>query len=158
MKIPAHQIANRRNQQGVALLVSLLILIGVTVISLADINASVLGLRMAGNQEGIINTVQTTQSAIDFLVADPSLLPTNGPLYQPAVVTVTGSEFNYATVNTFATRIAECLPPPRSSSFPSSLAAYSAFHFDLMADVDKTANGMSQAAMVQGVILLGPKC
>ena len=158
MKILAHQIAIRRNQQGVALMVSLLILIGVTVISLAAINASVLGLRMAGNQEGIINTVQTAQSAIDFLVSDPSILPTNGPLNQPTVVNVTGSEFNYATVNTFATRISECLPPPRSSTFPSSMAAYSAFHFDLMADIDKTANGMSQSAMVQGVILLGPKC
>lgn len=158
MKLLAYQIVNRRKQQGVALIVSLLILIGVTVISLASINASVLGLRMAGNQEGIINTFQTAQSAIDFLVSDPSLLPTNGPLNQPTVVSVTGSEFNYATVNTYATRIADCLPPPRSSAFPSSVTNYSAFHFDLMADVDKTANGMSQAAMVQGVILLGPKC
>ena len=158
MKILTHQIANRRKQQGAALMVALLILIGVTVVSLSAINASVLGLRMAGNQEGIINTTQTAQSAIDFLVSDQTLLPTTGALNQPTAVAVTGSEFNYATVNTFATRTAECLPPPRSTSLPSSVAAYSAFHFELMADVDKTASGMSQSAMVQGVVMLGPKC
>ena len=71
------------HQAGAVLVLVLMMLIGITLISMATVNTSVMELRMARNAESGVNNFQTALSAIDFVISDPANLPTIGPLMVP---------------------------------------------------------------------------
>ena len=153
-------------QQGTALLVAMIILIGISLLSLAGANTSILELRMARNTEATATTQQTALAAIDFIVNDDSHLPATGPLDTPVTITlpddpaVSGEVFDTVageSMDATAKRISDCAPPPRAR-LASSLTSYSAFGYEAAATVDKNATGNGSSGMVQGYILLGPKC
>lgn len=147
-------------QKGVVLVIVLMMLIGITLISMATVNTSVMELRMARNAESGVNNFQTALSAVDFVISDPANLPTVGPLMQPAGVTLSGSVFDVTgsdTITASAVRVAECSPPPRMRS-ANSLMAFSAFNYEIRANLDKNAGGMGQTGVVQGFLQMGPKC
>ena len=147
-------------ERGVVLIVVLMMLIGITLISMATLNTSVMELRMARNTEYGVNNFQTALSAVDFVIADPANLPTVGPLMTPTPVTLTGSLFSATsgdTVTASAIRVAECGLPPRMRA-ANSLMAYSAFNYEITADLDKNVSGMGQTGVVQGYLQMGPKC
>ncbi len=153
-------IVKKDKQRGTVLIIALIILISITVISLSAINSGVMSLRIAGNEESIVNAFQTAQATLDFTVSDTSNLPMLGPLNQASPITPTGNAFTVTSpdyINTSATRIADCQNPPRARN-ASSLIAFSAFHFDINTEVEKTNSGMGRSAMSLGYILLGPKC
>ena len=152
--------AKGSRQKGVALVVVLMMLIGITLISMASLNTSVMELRMARNTESSVNNFQTAISAVDFVISDPANLPTVGPLMTPTSVTLTGSPFAVSTGDTVtasAIRVGECGLPPRMRS-ANSLMAYSAFDYEITADLDKNVSGMGQTGVVQGYLQMGPKC
>ena len=160
MRVLPNSIDRRNRQRGITLLVVMLILIGISLISVASVNTSVMELRMARNAESTTNNHQTALATIDYVIADPSNLPTLGPLNQPTTVTLTGAPFNTATGESLvatATRIEDCAAPPRMVN-ATSMLAYSAFRFEITADLDKNASGMGQSGVVQGYLQLGPKC
>ena len=147
-------------QKGVVLIVVLMMLIGITLISMATVNTSVMELRMARNAEFGVNNFQTALSAVDFVISDPANLPTLGPLMQTTPVPLTGSVFDTKagdTVTVAAVRVGECGLPPRMR-MANSLMAFSAFDFEITADLDKNASGMGQTGVVQGFVQLAPKC
>ena len=147
-------------QRGVVLVVVLMMLIGITLISMAAVNTSVMELRMARNAEDTVNNFQTALSAVDFVISDTANLPTVGPLMQPAPVTLTGSVFGVASgdaLTASAVRIGECGLPPRMRA-ANSLMAYSAFDYEITANLDKNATGRGQTGVVQGYLQIGPKC
>lgn len=151
---------SRARQSGVVLVVVLMMLIGITLISMAAVNTSVMELRMARNAEDTVNNFQTALSAVDFVISDTANLPTVGPLMQPAPVTLTGSVFGVASGDTLtasAVRIGECGLPPRMRA-ANSLMAYSAFDYEITADLDKNSTGRGQTGVVQGYLQIGPKC
>ena len=148
------------HQKGVVLIVVLMMLIGITLISIATVNTSVMELRMARNAEFGVNNFQTALSAVDFVMSDPANLPTVGPLMQPTPVTLTGSVFTAAagdTVTASAVRVGECGLPPRMGA-ANSLMAFSAFDYEITANLDKNGSGMGQTGVVQGFLQVGPKC
>ena len=156
--ISEHRIPPRQN--GVVLVVVLMMLIGITLISMAAVNTSVMELRMARNAEDTVNNFQTALSAVDFVISDTANLPTVGPLMQPAPVTLTGSVFGVASgdaLTASAVRIGECGLPPRMRA-ANSLMAYSAFDYEITANLDKNATGRGQTGVVQGYLQIGPKC
>ena len=137
-----------------------MMLIGITLISMAAVNTSVMELRMARNAEDTVNNFQTALSAVDFVISDTANLPTVGPLMQPAPVTLTGSVFGVASgdaLTASAVRIGECGLPPRMRA-ANSLMAYSAFDYEITANLDKNATGRGQTGVVQGYLQIGPKC
>ncbi len=147
-------------QCGVTLLVVMLILIGISLISIASVNTSVMELRMARNAESTTNNFQTALASIDFVIADPTNLPTVGPLNLPSAVALTGAPFTTSagdSVTASAMRVEDCGSPPRMRA-ASSLLAYSAFRYEITASLDKNASGMGQSGIVQGYLQLGPKC
>lgn len=157
---PSSAPPSRSRQRGVVLVVVLMMLIGITLISMATLNTSVMELRMARNTEFGVNNFQTALSAIDFVITDPTNLPTVGPLMTPNQVTLTGSLFSATTGDTVtasAIRVAECGLPPRMRA-ANSLMAYSAFNYEITADIDKNLSGMGQTGVVQGYLQIGPKC
>ena len=148
------------HQKGVVLIVVLMMLIGITLISIATVNTSVMELRMARNAEFGVNNFQTALSAVDFVMSDPANLPTVGPLMQPTPVTLTGSVFTATagdTVTASAIRVGECGLPPRMGA-ANSLMAFSAFEYEITANLDKNGSGRGQTGVVQGFLQMGPKC
>lgn len=148
------------HQRGVALIVVLMMLIGVTLISLAAVNTSVMELRMARNAEFGTNNFQTALSAVDFVISDEANLPKVGPLMEPVSVTLTESLFSTASgdsIEASAIRIGECGLPPRMRA-ANSLMSFSSFEYEITADLDKNSSGMGQTGVVQGFLQLGPKC
>ena len=169
-----HGFIARTRQKGTALMVALIILIGITLLSIAGINTSILELRMARNLESTSNTFQVAMAALDYVVSDDANLPTTGPLDTPDPVTLPqdtpaydGELFDCSDgdcgngageeITTTATRLADCAPPPRAR-LATSLPAFSAFEYEARARVDKNATGNGRTEMVLGYILLGPKC
>ena len=57
-------------QQGVALAVAMILLLGVTVVSLASLNTSLLELVMAGNEQARMSAFQKAQSGLDAVEAE----------------------------------------------------------------------------------------
>lgn len=150
----------KRHQNGVTLVVVLMMLIGITLVSMAAVNTSIMELRMARNAEYGVNNFQTALSAVDFVISDPANLPTVGPLMQPAPVSLTDPLFGVDTGDSMtasAIRVGECGLPPRMRA-ANSMMAFSAFDYEITANLDKNASGMGQTGVVQGFLQMGPKC
>ena len=151
---------SQQHQSGIVLVVVLMMLIGITLISMATVNTSVMELRMARNTEAGVTNFQTALSAVDFVISDPANLPTVGPLMQPVPVTLTGAVFATSagdSVTASAVRVGECGVPPRMGA-ANSLMAFSAFNYEITANLDKNGTGMGQTGVVQGYLQMGPKC
>ena len=79
---------------------------------------------------------------------------------QTTPVTLTGTVFAVGTGDTVtaaAVRVGECGLPPRMRT-ANSLMAFSAFDYEITADLNKNGSGMGQTGIVQGFVQLGPKC
>lgn len=159
-ELEAKMTANNR-QRGSALFVALILLIGVTLMSLAGVTTSTMELRMARNHEDSSHTFQTALAVLDYVIADSSHLPTSGPLLVPQPVALSGETLFDTSgddaVTAAAARLEDCALPPRARG-ATSMTAYSAFKYEITAQVDKNDSGMGRSAMALGYILLGPKC
>lgn len=149
-------------QRGTALVISLILLAGLTLMATEAVQTSVMSLKIARNGEEAAYAFQAAQSGIDYAMRDSSLLPMTGELNVPTPVEVTGTPFVVDTEagETFeasAERTMDCGAPPRLSS-GSSLLAYSTFSFRIAASVNRTATGRGQSSIRQGYLVLGPKC
>ncbi|MGR8919700.1 MAG: pilus assembly PilX family protein [Gammaproteobacteria bacterium] len=149
-------------QTGVALVISLVMLASLTLIAVAGVDSSSMGLRLARIVEEQANAFQTAQAAVDQVISDTDNLPMTGPLDTAASVTLTGTPFAAdagagETISADASRTADCALPPRVG-MGTSMLAYSAFSFRVNADVDRVATGRGQSAISQGYLILGPKC
>jgi len=156
---PCHRSCNH-GQRGVALLVSLILLIGITLISISAVSTSVMELRMAGNSELSASSFQQSLAAIDFVIADSGNLPATGLLNVLVDVPLSGDPFSVVTgdsVTASAARTADCAAPPRMRS-ASSMKAFSAFNFEITARAEHDASGAGRSGVLQGYVLLGPKC
>lgn len=149
-----------QTQRGAVLVIAMLLLVAITVLATTAVSMSVMELRMSGNVESHANTFQTAAAAVDYVLADPAHLPAVGPINVPSPVVLAGTPFAISTgddISATAVRIADCGQPPRMSN-ATSMNAYSSFSYEARADVEKNASGMGRAGMVQGYLLLGPKC
>lgn len=61
-------VKNRSAQQGAALLTALIMLIAVTLLSLASLGTSMMELRMSGNEESSMLAFQSAQAAVDAVI------------------------------------------------------------------------------------------
>ena len=157
-----------RRQHGVALIVALIILAGVTLISMAGVGQSAMELRMARNLDTAGNAFQTAESVVDVILQNAdTTLPTSGPLLVPTDVTATlpgtttANTVFYSsggeTITAVAVRMLDCAPPPRART-GSSITAFSAFAYEIIADVNRNETGNGRAGISQGYVTLGPKC
>ena len=156
----ASRSPDESHQAGAVLVLVLMMLIGITLISMATVNTSVMELRMARNAESGVNNFQTALSAVDFVISDPANLPTIGPLMVPTAVALTGTVFTVSggdSLTASAVRVSECGLPPRMRA-ANSLMAFSAFNYEITANLDKNNSGMGRTGVVQGFLRLAPKC
>lgn len=149
-----------RQERGSALFIAMVLLIGVTMLAIASVNTGTMELRMARNREDSSHTFQTALAAVDYVIADSSNLPAVGPLLVPQPVALNDPLFQTNggdSVSASAARVEDCGLPPRARA-ATSLTAYSAFKYEVNAEVDKNDSGMGRSTVSQGYILLGPKC
>ena len=147
-------------ERGAVLVVAMLLLVAITVLSTTAVSMGMMEMRMTQNTEANANTFQTAMGAIDFVLSDVNNLPAVGPLNVPSSVAVTGTPFTVVagdSIGASATRIEDCGLPPRMTN-ATSMTAYSSFRYEVRADVSRNTSGMGQSGMIQGYLLLGPKC
>ena len=157
-----------KTQKGTALMVAMLILVGITLLSLAGINTSILELRMARNAESAGSAFQTAVAATEQVLSNTSNLPATGPLDPKTAIALPATapficndgdcaDGAQEEILAWATRKQDCAPPPRAR-LASSLTSFSAFVYEAEAQVDKNFTGNGRSGLRQGYILLGPKC
>ncbi len=153
-------------ERGAVLIITLVLLVGLTLLVVSGVTTSTMELRMAGAVESQTNNFQTAMAAIDFVISDDVNLPKVGPLSVPVTVTLpddTGINHEVFdvvgtdTITATAARVQDCAPPPRMKN-ANSLTAFSAFRYEISASIEKNDSGMGRQGMNQGYILLGPKC
>ncbi len=159
------------SQRGVALAVALVILVGVTVVSLSMLATSMLELVMAGSEEARTTAFQKAEAGIDAVAADINNFQVTGnvghtnctggfsykydetcdvtSLTLPSGYDATGSEVSVRRESP----LEQC--PPRGMS--TSCESYSVATFSMDSRFDATQTRGGRVELVQGYLLLVPK-
>lgn len=74
--LPISRVNSRSSQQGAAMLTALIMLIAVTLLSLASLGTSMMELRMSGNEESSMQAFQSAQAAVDAVIDQDEKSPT----------------------------------------------------------------------------------
>jgi type IV pilus assembly PilX-like protein len=169
-------------QCGAALIVALLILVVITVLSIAAMRNSTMQLRMASNEQLRTEAFQTAQAAVDYVIAirsDPVSPVDSFPViggagyticttnYVPACtyteysVTLSGGVFPVDSLGNKINQVKierlspDLRPPPRGTE--TSLDKYDVAAFSVDSRFDRSAEGMGKSELIQGFIVLVPK-
>lgn len=174
------KIASARGQRGVALAVSLLILLVLTVITVTAMRSSIFELQMARNEQARVEAFERAQSIIDAVVAvvgnmpvtagygyclatdkiSSIVSPDNGSNidckdesieFEPALDEDAVMEDAVAVVERISP---EFVTPPRQVG--SSTAVFEGAQFSVTARYDGTESKQGRAELVQGVLVLVP--
>lgn len=154
-------------QTGAALVTTLLILVVVTLASLAAIRSSRLELRMAGNMESKLQSFQTAQAMADAVYATPAMIPVIGaPGYTVCTPTMTTCDRNDISIAQLDHHIAsgelvgvvqhtgEGIVP---RGLETSADKFGAVRYRINATFDRTDQNLGRADIVQGMLVLVPK-
>lgn len=168
---------DRNRQRGAALFTALIFLIIVTMLSLTAMRASVLELRMAGNQELKNMAFHRAQAVVDATIADSSNMPTLGGIGatncidgdSDASCTTHGvdladnflaGESDYfdgdrsnGEITVRVTRLAP-LQAPAPRSIGTSASIYSVATFQVAGEYDMSRIGQGNARIMEGVMVL----
>jgi len=157
-------------QRGSVLLISLVFLIILTLGATTTMRTSTMELRMAGNEEARLITLEMTQSIIDEVVGNPDNMIVSGNVgFINCTTNVTGCNTSLVTIDTnllsvskagnarvIVERLAPALTPaPRGIN--SSADAFFAARFEVDTTYDGTSSNEGKAAIVQGVLVLVPR-
>ena len=167
------KIGMRHKQQGTALFTALIILVAVTIVSLASLGTSMLELKMSGNEESSTYAFEAAQAAIDEMVRDhQNNFPVVGAVGYKRCTTNAGiscdtfdivlpdkKPFSAKENNTkiVIERVTEDRCPPRSRRIATSCKAMNAATFQVDATWDRSWRGDGRSDLSQGFIVLVPK-
>jgi Tfp pilus assembly protein PilX len=165
----------RRAQRGAALMVALVLMAVLTILGASVVRFSVIGLRVAVNEELRADAFQRAQSLVDMVLAVPqNLMITGQPgdtncvagvsgcthntlvLYYGGATPVTAAEL---AANGDAVRITRLGPevstPPRGTGY--SAVRFQAGYLEVETGYDGTDAGWGQAALNEGVTVIVPQ-
>ncbi len=158
------------HDRGSVLLIALIFLTILTLAVTTSMRTSTLGLRMAGNEETRVSTMELTQSIVDEVVGNPNNMIVSGDVgYVNCTTNLSGCTANLVTIDTVllptakannaevaVKRLAPALTPaPRGIN--SSADAFFAARFEIDATYDGVADNEGRAGIVQGVLILVPR-
>lgn len=166
-------IGFKKNQSGVVLFVSLIMLIVITMISMSLMSMSGIEMRMANNEEARINGLQVAQSVVDVVASEENITPVVGT----AGYTMCAGDsdeicdediFERLPDNEIKTEIDDAdgghlqlmiiradpalQPPPRDTRW--SLKYFDSSPFRVRGVYDGTEEGQGYAAVEQGVEIM----
>ena len=159
-----------RRQSGVILIVSLVFLIAITLLTVASMRSSNIGLHMAQNDESRTVAIQGAQALADAIVSDPNTTPVIG---EPGFTVCTATEFNcqrndltmtdaamatYAASGVISARVERMFPAlrPAPRGVESSMDKFVAASFEVRSTYDRVNEGLGKQTVVEGILVLVP--
>ena len=160
----------RNGQEGAILVIALIFLLTITMLTVASMRSSNIGLYMAQNEESRISAEQGARALADAIVSDPGTTPVIG---SAGFTICTPGEANCDRVDlsidneTLAAAIASndinarvqrlgpaFRPPPRAVE--SSIDKFSAAMFEVTTTYDRTDEALGRRQISEGVMVLVP--
>ena len=169
----SHSVPNipcRKYQQGSVLLISLVFMVILILAATTTMRTSTLEMRMAGNEETRVRTLELAQSIVDEVVGNQDNMVVSGEVGDVnCTANVAGCDNYDVTIDQTlipaadqakASVIVERLTPalsPAPRGINSSADAFFAARFQVDSTYDGTDDGEGSAGVVQGVIILVPR-
>lgn len=169
MKIMRHGMIG--HERGVTLVTSLIFLMVISIVSIASMRSSTMGVRMAQNEEARLSAIQTAQALTEAIIANPASTPVIGgagfsictagvpgcDLY--TIVPPAGWVATEVAAGHLSARVERLTPSdkPPLRMLESSVDKFSAASFQVIATYDRTDAGLGQARLVEGLLVLIPK-
>lgn len=161
-----------RKQHGAALVVAILMLLVMVLFALSAVRFSNFERIMGSNEESRVSAFQSAQSIADATTADPSNTPVFGGVgYSICTSGITGcnlstlvlpdSYLSTLPASKANARVERRAPlfqnAPRSANLGSSLTNFSAAAFGVTGTYDRSADGLGQEQITEGLIIVFPK-
>ena len=156
-----------RAETGAALVTSLLMLVMITLASVAAMRSSRLELRMAGNTEAKLQSFQAVQALADAVYDDPQLVPVIGaPGFTVCTPTIGSCDrndislagFNHHIAGGELTGVVVLLSEgavPRG--LETSADKFGAVRYRVTTTYDRTDQNLGRSEVVQGMLVLVPR-
>lgn len=165
------QSLNMKNQSGAILVLSLVLLVAISLLSVASMKSSRDGLRMAQNDESRLAAEQGALALADAVIGDPTTTPVVGDAgFSICTPAETGCDRNDLTLanpviaskiasGVLSGRIQRMDPPLRTPprGIESSIDKFIAAPFEVTVTFDRTNENLGRQTMVEGVLVLAPK-
>ena len=169
---PDYMNSMPRRQRGVVLAVAMVVLLGVTVVSITALSSSLLEVRMAGNAEDTTRAFNIAQGAVDAVISEAGNFPIIGGI---GYSTCTGTYADVAEVAGFCNRTDLALPasfeaatsaarterldplrscPPRGMA--TSCENFKVASFTIEGHHDNVEGGRGRAIVHEGYLVLVP--
>lgn len=163
-------LVQRKKQDGVILVVALLFLVTITLLTVASMRSSNIGLQMVQNEESQIVAVQGAQALADAIVSDPGTTPVIGLSgYTYCTSAAYGCDQTDLSVdneilsvaiaaNELSARVERTglsfRPPPRIVE--SSIDKFSSASFEVTTIYDRSDELLGRRQITEGVLVLVP--
>ena len=163
--------SSRQKQSGAILVISLVFLVAISLLAVASMGSSNIGLHMAQNEESRVTAEQGAQAMADAIVSDTGTTPViGGGGFTICTVGEAGCNLNNLSVsNAFLqAAIAEGYitarvqrmgpdfgPPPRAVE--SSIDKFTSASFEVTTTYDRVDEKLGRQQVTEGVLVLVPK-
>ena len=152
MKMNSQSLINRKNQQGAALVVGLLLLVVITILAVSGMNTATTELAMARNDQTYENVFQAAESGLENALAQPTFSPA-----APVVINLPAT--TYQTVTATIQFEDTTLVPDMAFSLGSG-SGISAYHFNATSQANYTiavgSDRNASAVHTQAFYIVGP--
>lgn len=161
---------NRARESGAVLVIALIFLVTITMLTVASMRSSNIGLYMAQNEESRIAAAQGAQALADAIVSDPTSTPvigasgyticTSGEANCDRLDLTVDNELLAAAIASgdLSARVERLgptfRPPPRMVE--SSIDKFSSAMFQVTGTYDRSEEGLGRRQIAEGVLVLVP--
>jgi Tfp pilus assembly protein PilX len=168
--MPIESSSPFRRQSGVILVTSLVFLIAITLLTVASMRSSNIGLHMAQNEESRVMATQGAQALADAVASDPNTTPVIGEAgFTICTATETNCQRNdltmtnstmaaYTASGVVAARVERMSPAlrPAPRGVESSIDKFVAASFEVTSTYDRVGEGLGRQTVVEGILVLVP--
>jgi hypothetical protein len=158
--------SSRSAQKGATLFLTLIMLVVITIISLATLGTSLMELRMSNNAESSMSAQQAALSAVDNVIhnQDVNFVIVGDVGHKNCTSGVSGCADYSVTLpapfNSYTKvkieRESETMCPPRMQHYPTSCTNSKAASFNVYSEFDHSALGQGRSEANQGYIKVFP--
>lgn len=155
-------IGHKHNQRGAALFAAMIILLAITMLSMASFQTSLLELRMSGNAESTSRALHMSQAAIDNVIhnVQTNFAIVGAPGYMNCTTNVSGCNETSVVLDTpqfdSSSKIIITRRSDAGCVSGSSCTMFKGVTFSIDSEYDKGMEGLGRAFLVQGLIRIIP--
>jgi hypothetical protein len=156
-------------ERGASLVTALVFLTVIRLFSITSMRSSTIGVRMAQNEEARLSAIQSAQAMTEAVIGTPAWTPVIGDVgftnctagEAGCDVYAIGAPVGYVADQVAAGNLSARVQrlsdqnPPRSVE--SSLVAFSAASYQVVATFDRSDEGLGRAQLTEGLLILVPK-